>query len=614
MSSLVRAATGLLAMCRRQSGRKTATALGLMVAGGTAAPLIGVGLRQLFDAAHKGATGDAVVAGVVVAVMVIAALTCEHFAHIAYFELAELNTMYYGDELISLANGTSGLDGHENAQRADEFTVLEREVLQTRNTLQALLTLAGLGAGMLLTALVLALVHPVLLLLPLAAMVPLLAGRRAERLVDAARSATAEPTRRALNLVRQATDTASAKELQTFQLESEVRTSHAVLWERTSDILGRAQRRAAVLRALSQLVFAAAYLGAVLLMLHEAATGRHTVGDVVLIVVLAAQTNTQVVQTVNLVPDLQRLTGVDRRFRELRQALDPTAVDAGTPSVYTPSAGSGRPRVPTMSRDAVVPVPVRNGITLRGLSFVYPGSVTPSLRDVNLHLPAGAVVAVVGENGAGKSTLVKLVCGLYQPTAGEILVDGTDLRRIPPEAWRARTAAGFQDFVRWEFAVGRTVGVGDLPREHVEEAVLTALDRARASDVLDPLPDGLATQLGKSYADGVELSGGQWQKLALGRAFMREQPALLVLDEPTSALDAETEHALFERYAAQAERSASDGGITLLVSHRFSTVRMADLIVVIEDGRVVEAGSHAALVGREGLYAELYTLQARAYR
>ena len=593
MNSLPRAAAGLLVMCWRQSRVRTLSAWGLMVVGGTAMPLAGFGLRVLFDAARAGAREQAVVAGAVVAVLLIAALTCGHFAHIAYFELAELNMLHYGDELIGLANGTVGLDSQENAERADQFTVLEREVQQTRNTLQALLTLAGLSEGLLLTGVLLALLHPALVLLPLAAVLPVLTGRRAERLMDTARTTAAEPTRRALNLFRLATHAASAKELLAYQLAGEVRTGHAALWDRASGILWQAQRRAAVLRALSQSVFAAAYAGAVLLMLHEAVTGRRTVGDVVLVVVLAAQANSQVAQTVNLVPDLQRLTAVDRRLRELRQAPDPA---------------------PTAPQDAPVPERIRDGITLRGVSFAYPGAATASLLEVDLRLPAGAVVALVGENGAGKSTLVKLLCGLYRPTAGEILVDGTDLGSIPSEGWHARTAAGFQDFVRYELTVRQAVGVGDLPREHSDRAVLAALEQARAADVLRPLPEGLSTRLGRSYADGTELSGGQWQKLALGRAFMRERPLLLVLDEPTSALDAAAEHALFERYAEQAERTAADGGITLLVSHRFSTIRMADLIVVMADGRVAETGSHTALVGRGGVYAELYALQARAYR
>jgi ATP-binding cassette subfamily B protein len=239
----------------------------------------------------------------------------------------------------------------------------------------------------------------------------------------------------------------------------------------------------------------------------------------------------------------------------------------------------------------------------------------PVLRDVDLTIPAGGTVAIVGENGAGKTTLVKLLSGFYQPSAGQIMIDGVDMRRIPIEAWRARIAAGFQDFARYEMLVRNTVGVGDLEQAFAAPAVRGALERAQATDVLDHLAGGLETQLGKTYADGAELSGGQWQKLALGRAMMREAPLLLILDEPTAALDAEAEHALFERYAEQAKRVGQlTGAITLLVSHRFSTVRMADLIIVVQDGRVTETGSHKALAASGGLYAELFAIQAAAYR
>jgi ATP-binding cassette subfamily B protein len=237
------------------------------------------------------------------------------------------------------------------------------------------------------------------------------------------------------------------------------------------------------------------------------------------------------------------------------------------------------------------------------------------LEDVSLRLPAGAVVALVGENGAGKTTLVKLLAKLYEPSSGSIDVDGTPLARIPASEWRERLAGAFQDFFRFELRTRRTVGVGDLPRLDVEPAVVSALDRAGASDMVAQLKAGLDTQLGRAWPDGVDVSFGQWQKLALARGFMRDEPLLLVLDEPTAALDAETEHALFERYAQAARAgAASVGRITLLVSHRFSTVRMADLIVVIDGARVVEVGAHQELVEKGGQYAELYAIQAAAYR
>ena len=260
------------------------------------------------------------------------------------------------------------------------------------------------------------------------------------------------------------------------------------------------------------------------------------------------------------------------------------------------------------------PERLHHGIALRDVSFSYPGSDHLVLDQVDLELPAGTVIAVVGENGAGKSTLIKLLAGLYRPTTGRVEVDGVDLATIDDEAWRNRMAGAFQDFVRFEFAAQRTVGLGDLPRLDDEPAATDAVSRAGATDVVDGLPEGLATQLGPTWPGGVDLSGGQWQKLALARGLARDHPLLMVLDEPTSALDAETEHALFERFAGQARETRASGGITILVSHRFSTVRMADRIVVLSGASVVEQGTHDELMALGGTYAELYTIQAAAYR
>jgi ATP-binding cassette subfamily B protein len=193
-------------------------------------------------------------------------------------------------------------------------------------------------------------------------------------------------------------------------------------------------------------------------------------------------------------------------------------------------------------------------------------------------------------------------------------VDGVDLARIAPDAWRSRLAGAFQDFFRFEFKALNSVGVGDLPRHEDEPAVTAAVSYAGADDVVGHLAHGLQTQLGPTWPDGVEISFGQWQKLALARGFMRGQPLLMILDEPTAALDAETEHALFERFATAARERTSDGCVTILVSHRFSTVRMADFIVVLDGAHVVESGSHEQLMAKGGQYAELYGMQAAAYR
>jgi ATP-binding cassette subfamily B protein len=265
--------------------------------------------------------------------------------------------------------------------------------------------------------------------------------------------------------------------------------------------------------------------------------------------------------------------------------------------------------------DTPAPGELRDGLRFEHVSFSYPGTDRRVLDDVSLELPASAVVAIVGENGAGKSTLVKLLCRMYAPDEGRILADGVDIARIAHDEWRARLAGAFQDFFRFELRAQTTVGLGDEPRMDDRPVVLTAVDRAGADDVVERLAYGLDTQLGPTWDEGVEVSFGQWQKLALARGFMRDAPLVLVLDEPTAALDAETEHALFERYAgATRGERAANGCITILVSHRFSTVRMADLIVVLDGARVVEVGSHEALMARGGQYAELYSIQAAAYR
>jgi ATP-binding cassette subfamily B protein len=275
-----------------------------------------------------------------------------------------------------------------------------------------------------------------------------------------------------------------------------------------------------------------------------------------------------------------------------------------------------RGAVAAPERTDVVEPPLRltEGVRVEGVTFRYADAPQPALSDVDLLLAAGSTVAIVGENGAGKTTLVKLLCRFYEPERGRILVDGVDLPRFAAHAWRERISACFQDFARFEFRVREGVGFGDLPRLDEDAALLGALRHADAQDLVTKLPGGLETPLGRSHGDGSELSGGQWQKLALSRSMMRTAPLLLILDEPASALDPEAEHALFERYVANARRLGRDTGtITVFTSHRFSTVRKADMIIVVGGGGILDVGSHDALMARDGLYANLFRLQAQAY-
>jgi ATP-binding cassette subfamily B protein len=259
------------------------------------------------------------------------------------------------------------------------------------------------------------------------------------------------------------------------------------------------------------------------------------------------------------------------------------------------------------------PASLRTGITLDRVGFTYPGTERPALDDISCHLPAGTVVAVVGEYGSGKTTLVKLLTKLYPPHQGRIEVDGHDLADLATTGWQARTSAAFQDFGRFHIHLGETVGIGDLTHLHDTGRITDAIHAADAQPLVDRLPDGLDTQLGRQF-DGVELSEGQWQRTALARASMRTDPLLFVLDEPTASLDAPSEHHIFQRYLLRARELATrTGAITVIVSHRFSTVTGADHILVLHQGRLVERGTHHELLAADGRYANLYNLQATAY-
>jgi ATP-binding cassette subfamily B protein len=250
-----------------------------------------------------------------------------------------------------------------------------------------------------------------------------------------------------------------------------------------------------------------------------------------------------------------------------------------------------------------------DGVRFENVSFTYPGATEPAVRDVSLHLRPGHSLALVGENGSGKTTLIKLLTRLYVPTSGRITLDGLDLAEWSPVALRRRVAVIFQDFARYQLKVGENIGVGDVEHFEDEARWREAAGLATASPFVEELPAGYQTQLGKWFRDGRELSGGQWQKIALARAFIREGADILVLDEPTAAMDARAEAQVFEQF-----RELARERMVILISHRFSTVRRADQIVVIQGGEVLERGSHDDLMALDGHYAHLFTLQARGYR
>jgi len=470
------------------------------------------------------------------------------------------------------------------AMLRDQVFVLDHMYMSVFSTLGWLLRLG-------VTLALLASIHPALVLLAAFA-VPAVATSTWRPAVErVAQERGAQSQRLARHLFTVATTASPGKDLRITGFADRARGGRREAWERWYGPVARARAGSAVWHTLAWALFGGGYVGAVVFVTEGLGA---PVADVLLVLAAGARLSAYIGATVGEI-------GFLRGFwmdgsRRLAWFEDYAAAIAA-------------------AADVPVPAALQRGIRLDHVSFAYPGTERNVLDDVSLTLPAGAVVAIVGENGAGKTTLVKLLAKMYEPSAGAILVDDAPLGRMAAGAWRARLAGAFQDFFRFEFRARHTVGLGDVGRLDEPPAVATAVDRAGAGDVVARLASGLETQLGATWPGGVEPSFGQWQKLALARGFMRDQPLLLVLDEPTAALDAETEHALFERYAAAAHGTGHGGGrITILVSHRFSTVRMADLIVVLDGSHLVEAGSHDELMARRGTYAELYAIQAAAYR
>ncbi len=266
---------------------------------------------------------------------------------------------------------------------------------------------------------------------------------------------------------------------------------------------------------------------------------------------------------------------------------------------------------PTPVRDgaALTGPDSRAGLVFEGVSFSYPGASHPAVRDINLEIKPGQSVGIVGRNGSGKTTLIKLLAGLYELDHGRISYQGLDLTQWDLEALRGSIGVIFQDFTRYQLKVGENIGVGDADNLWNEQRWTEAADMGQASEFIDRLPQRYNTQLGRWFHSGQELSVGQWQRIALARAFMRSAANILVLDEPTASMDSETEAEIFEHF-----RSLTKDKIAILISHRFSTVRRADLIVVMDRGEIVERGSHDELVALQGRYAKLFELQARGYR
>ncbi|MFL6119638.1 ABC transporter ATP-binding protein [Actinophytocola sp.] len=558
-------------------------------------PVGALGAKVILDSVIAGHLAVGIWASVLLAVTVAAALASVFYYVHCLFTVQERAAALANERLMRLIGGVGGLAHHEHPDYLDQVHRIREEHHRLPGMVNATAGLLRVGAILIVTTVLLAQITPVLLGMPVLAVLSFWLGKRGRDLTVAAQEATSEPERLRRHLFEVTTSPSTAGELRVYGLATLLGERH----HRISDTVLRKRNRAswqgAGLKVLDGAVNAMAYIGAIALILALVMSHDATVGDLVLVVGLAALMAATVGTAVEYGTSFLFVMKVGKRFMWLKRYAE-------------------EERATTTTEPAPVPAALRAGIELRDVHFGYEGSDSQVLNGVTLRLAPGTVVALVGDNGTGKSTLVKLLCGFYRPDAGQILVDGVDLTRFGVEEWRARCAGAFQDFARLELLVRETVGVGDLPRITDREAVGTAVARAGATSVVTALPQELETQLGTRWDGGAELSGGQWQKLALARGLMRTDPLLAVFDEPTAALDAHTEHALFENLARAAQDGRDSGTITLLVSHRFSTVGMADLIVVLDDGKVTEFGSHQELMALDSTYAALYELQSRGYR
>jgi ATP-binding cassette subfamily B protein len=516
---------------------------------------------------------------------------------------------YVHDDLLRLTAGIPSIGHHEDRRLADRIALIEQDRNQLAGVYRMLSVVGGITGTITVVAMLWS-VSPVLLLLLAVALA--VAGIQARGWQQQRKLIREHEHLRRLGtkITDALTDPPTGVEVRCFGLGSTLVKVAADIISLRHERYGRITARFAKLVSGGWVVYGIGYALALFWLLARTRAGAATIGDLTLLLLVGPQINTTAQGMTNNVRMVIGALDSFGRYQWLR----------GYAATHDWQTSRQQP-----------PATLQEGIRFADVSFGYPSTLAGgagtdqtsadpgtgqlALNGVDLFLPAGTTVAFVGENGAGKSTLVKLLARLYDPTDGAVLIDGVPLAQIDPLAWRRRISAGFQDFARLEFLAADSVGVGDLELREDRELISSAVSAGQAGPVITGLDEGLDTQLGRRFSGGVGLSGGQWQRLALARAFMRTKPLVMLLDEPTAALDPEAEQAIYQQYGATARRLAEEtGAVTVLVSHRFSTVRMADLIVVVAEGRVSELGSHAELMAAGGRYAELFALQANAYR
>lgn len=549
-------------------------------------------VRELVDGLSGNSAGQVRLSVIVMGAVGTCWVAAQWIAMSSQTVLEERTDHWLEQELTGLVHAVPDLSAVESSDFQDRVYTLASRPRHLVGSISTIIETVALAVRFGAAAVLLAFIAPALALLPLLVLIPVIASMRVEREVSQMLDDISTPMRTARLLFLASTEPRSAGEVRQFGMTAALADRQDVHL-RTADLRQRLCRARTVrVMLVGWSLFAVGVLA--LLWLARDGSGVRSGGVIFLLAVLSMQLVGQAEQAATTFSKLSRLSTNLQRFSWVRD--------------FVTTATSGF----TGARPA--PRELRHGIELQHVSFQHTPGGPFALEDVSLFLPAGSTIALAGHNGAGKTTLVKLLMGIYRPTAGRILLDGIPLEEFDHDSLRGAVAAGFQDFCRFELAAGDSVGVGDLPHRSDRPAAAAALTRARSADVIDGLRDGLETPLGRSMTHGALPSEGQWQKIALGRAMMRETPTLRVLDEPTASLDAESEAALFQSYLEIGRTAAARNGcMTLLVSHRFATVRTADLIVTLRGGRIAEAGIHDELMAAGGWYAAICAMQAAGY-
>lgn len=583
----------IFAAAYRADPRRALTNMVLVPFGLLLSTLFGLWQKLAVDAAlrhdRRGLVAAAVLFGASVALSAIIAGTSAKVR----VELEERAALLLERELIDAATSAPYLELHERPDFQDRLELLRDNRRRLGQPVSAVCLLLGAVAPAAGTLTMLFAIHPVLTLMVVLVVPNIITSRRALVRGRRTEEASAPQQRQVRHIFDLLTSPGSAKEIRLTGANATLRARHKTVFEEATGAARRTQLRSDVEAAAVRALFGLGFTAAVVFLVHRILHGESSVGDLVLAFSVIRRTTADFALATNTTGQFAQQVETIRRLLWLKDF-------SATERAEAPNAALA-PRHGTTG-----------GISIRGLTFSYPGTDRRVLDDVSIDVPAGSVLALVGENGAGKSTLVKLLAALYRVDDGNVAVAGNNVRGVSPAEWQQQVAAVFQDFMTPHVTVRDAIAIGGDGASADDRLIADAIALAGASDLVDRLDSGLDTQLGPAFG-GPELSRGEWQKLAIARAALRDAPPLLILDEPSASLDPLSESAVFDRFDSLVRRTRSSGGSTILVTHRLALVTSADVVAFMRDGRIIAVGPHSDLLARVPEYAELFQMQARGY-